>query len=74
MLVSIDVEDNTLRIKVADNGQGFPFQGRRGQDSLQAMGCGPATLLERTAALGGTLAIDSSATGAKVEINLPLPE
>lgn len=73
VLVSLDMNDDCLLITVTDNGQGFPFQGLLEQDSLQAMGCGPVTLRERTTALHGTLTIDSGDTGSRVEISLPLP-
>lgn len=58
-------------ITVSDNGRGFPFQGRYSQQALREKSLGPRTLLERVAALHGTVTIDSAATGARLEIVLP---
>ena len=35
---------------------------------------GPATLKERVTSLGGSLIVDSTAHGSRIEIRLPLPE
>jgi signal transduction histidine kinase len=61
-----------VRITVADNGRGFPFRGYYDHETLFEMKRGPVTLKERIAALGGTLSIDSSENGARLEISLPL--
>jgi len=68
------VEDNGVRILIADNGRGFPFRGRYDYGDLTKMNLGPVTLKERIASLGGSLAIDSSDTGTRLEITLPLAE
>lgn len=60
-----------LEIVVADNGRGFPFHGRFTHAALAAAGLGPRTLCERVASLAGTLALDSSPTGARLDIVLP---
>jgi signal transduction histidine kinase len=62
-----------LRIVVADDGCGFPFHGRHDHAALNAMKAGPVTLRERIASLGGSLTIDSSSAGSRLEITLPLP-
>jgi len=70
----ITIEDDSVRIMVADNGQGFPFRGRYDHAALMEMNLGPFTLKERIASLGGSLAIDSSGSGARMEITVPLTE
>ena len=64
--------DGQVRITVADNGRGFPFRGDYDHAALTALRLGPVTLKERVAALGGTLAIASTESGARLEIALPL--
>jgi signal transduction histidine kinase len=56
---------------VVDNGRGFPFHGRYSHRDLTEGALGPRTLLERVASLEGTLAIESSASGARLDIALP---
>lgn len=70
--VDLDVENGTLRIIVADDGHGFPFQGKYGHTALAEARLGPASLRDRAASLGGTLSIDSEGSGSRVEIALPL--
>jgi signal transduction histidine kinase len=70
--VSIDVEDDDVCINVTDDGRGFPFEGRHDLRSLIEMKRGPVTLKERVSSLGGSLVIDSSSAGAKLEIRVPL--
>jgi hypothetical protein len=70
----IDVGENYVNITVSDDGHGFPFQGQYDHTDLTKMNLGPVTLKERIAALGGSLAIDSSDTGTRLEITLPLTE
>jgi signal transduction histidine kinase len=70
--VDVDVDRDTLRIVVADDGHGFPFRGRYDHQALADARLGPASLRERAASLGGTLAIDSQVSGSRVEIALPM--
>jgi signal transduction histidine kinase len=70
--VSLVVRDGWLDIGVADDGCGFPFQGRFDGDALAKRQLGPRTLRERVSALGGTLALESSGAGARLEMRLPL--
>jgi signal transduction histidine kinase len=69
-----EVEGSLVRMIIADDGRGFPFRGRYEQATLNEMNAGPATLKERIASLGGFLAIDSSDTGSRLEITLPMIE
>jgi len=70
--VSIEVEDGQVRIDVSDDGHGFPFRGRYDLPALVAENRGPVTLKERISSLGGSMVIDSSDAGAKLEIRVPL--
>jgi signal transduction histidine kinase len=69
--VDLALLDRQLRIAVADNGGGFPFQGRRAFEELQASSDGPASIRNRVATLGGRLDIDSGSGGATLSIVLP---
>jgi signal transduction histidine kinase len=74
---SVDVElrmgDHEIRITVVDNGRGFSFRGHYDHSTLMERKLGPVTLKGRIESLGGTLAIDSSEAGARLEIALPCP-
>jgi len=72
--VAASVDASEVRIDVADDGKGFPFRGRYGVTELTKMKQGPATLKERVTSLGGSLIVDSTAQGSRIEIRLPLPE
>jgi signal transduction histidine kinase len=69
--VSITVEPETVSLVVADNGRGFPFQGRFGGPALAWMQQGPVSLRDRAMARGGSITVESGASGAVVEIMLP---
>lgn len=70
----IAVKDNGVYIMVSDDGRGFPFRGRYDHETLATMNLGPVTLKERITSLGGSLALDSSDNGTRLEITLPLTE
>ena len=70
--VELGVADTQVCITVADDGCGFPFRGRYDLAALTTLNLGPVTLKERIASLGGALVIDSSETGARLHITLPL--
>lgn len=67
-------EDGQLAISVADNGRGFPVAGKFTHSALAAGNFAPRTLLERVTSLHGTLALESSTAGARLDIDLPLQE
>ncbi len=69
--VTVALDGDRVRITVADNGQGFPFRGRFEYADLVEGNLGPVMLRQRIAALGGTLAIDSSDAGAQLQITVP---
>jgi signal transduction histidine kinase len=70
--VAIQGESRHVRLLVADNGRGFPFSGRYDLPALTEEKLGPRTLKERIAALQGSLNIDSTGAGARLDIRLPL--
>ena len=70
--VDLQADDHNVRITVSDNGCGFPFRGHYDDAALTSMGLGPAVIKSRVASLGGTLNIDSSDSGARLEVTLPL--
>ena len=70
--VDLSEQHDRLHIVVADNGRGFPFRGHYDLATLTAMQLGPRTLKERIISLGGALVIDSSASGARLDMTLPL--
>jgi signal transduction histidine kinase len=73
--VTVDVESNgarALRVVVSNDGRGFPFRGRLEHDELIAANAGPVSLRERLVSLGGALAIESTATGSRVEMTVPI--
>jgi signal transduction histidine kinase len=65
-------DDGTATISVTDDGRGFPFRGRYDLKALVAMRAGPVTLMHRVTALRGQLTIDSTPSGSRVEIRLPI--
>jgi signal transduction histidine kinase len=69
---TIEQQSDRVQIAVADNGRGFPFQGRYTLAALMSLQLGPAMLRDRVASLGGTLALDSTAAGSRLAICLPL--
>jgi len=69
--VAIGATNGQVEIAVADNGRGFPFQGEYDHATLTALQLGPVMLKERVESLGGTLAIHSTTTGARLDIKLP---
>ena len=72
--ISIDVRSDNgfVHIVVSDDGRGFPFEGRYEHAALTKMNLGPASLRERAASLGGEMSIESSKSGSRVEINVPI--
>jgi PAS domain S-box-containing protein len=70
--VDLKADDHHAHVTVSDNGCGFPFRGHYDEAALSSMGIGPAVIKSRVASLGGTLNIDSSESGARLELTLPL--
>ena len=56
---------------MVDDGVGFDFQGTWSLEQLVAAGVGPRVIKERVLSLNGTLMIESTPTGARIEISIP---
>jgi signal transduction histidine kinase len=65
-------EPQQLSIAVADDGQGFPFQGRFTLEDLARDQRGPRTLRERVTALGGSMVLETGPGGSRVRLVVPL--
>lgn len=72
--VEIHARGDRVTIAVSDNGSGFPFDGSYSHAELVRRNLGPRNLRERVSALNGTVALDTSRSGARLEILLPLWE
>jgi signal transduction histidine kinase len=70
--VGVSLDGNHLRVRIADDGRGFPFKGSYDLQELNAMDKGPWSLRERVAALRGMLNLSSSEAGSDLTILLPL--
>ncbi len=70
--VELGVQGDQVRIIVTDDGRGFRFQGHYDHTTLTEGKLGPVSLKERIISLGGSLAIDSSESGARLEIQFPI--
>jgi signal transduction histidine kinase len=72
--ISVDLREqgDALVVSVSDDGRGFPLHGRFDRQALIERGIAPRSLCERVASLGGDVTIESAATGARVDITLPL--
>lgn len=73
--VSVDVNAvgaNRLEIVVSNDGRGFPFRGRMEHGELLATNTGPVSLRERLMSLGGSLTVESTTGGSRVEMSLPI--
>lgn len=65
-------EPQQLSIAVADDGQGFPFQGRFTLEDLARDQRGPRTLRERVTALGGSMVLETGPGGSRVRLVVPM--
>jgi signal transduction histidine kinase len=69
--VELEAADGGLRLAIRDNGSGFAFRGRYDPASLANTSLGPYHLGQRVQGLGGRLEIESSDSGATLEIWIP---
>jgi signal transduction histidine kinase len=70
--VECRAEEHHLCLTIADDGCGFPFRGCYDLATLTVLNIGPATIKERLASLGGSLLLDSTTTGTRLHMTLPL--
>ncbi|MBE3076622.1 MAG: hypothetical protein IMZ75_17110 [Actinobacteria bacterium] len=61
-----------VEVALGDDGHGFAFQGRLDMPALKDLATGPRTLMQRVESRGGTLTVESSAGGSRIEATLPL--
>lgn len=71
---SIQRQSQRVEVRVADDGRGFGFVGRRTTAELLADRLGPRSLMERVEALRGELWVESGPGGSSVEIWVPATE
>ena len=73
-VISVDfaLDGDKVRVRIADDGRGFPFQGTYDLRALNEMNKGPLTLKERVAELGGELTLSTTDTGTELLIVVPL--
>ena len=70
--VRFGVVDGAWRLEIADDGRGFPFEGRLSETELDARSGGPAIIKERVRGIGGRLSIDSRpGRGSRLEVMVP---
>jgi signal transduction histidine kinase len=74
VLVRVEAEADRWSLIVEDNGRGMGFTARLTDEELEAQRKGPRVIRERAVALGGTLAIESSSRGTRLELEFPLME
>jgi signal transduction histidine kinase len=70
--VNVDSGGDSLRIAVSDDGRGFPFKGRYDHGALGESKSAPRSLFDRVSALGGTMSIESSDHGSRIEMIVSL--
>jgi signal transduction histidine kinase len=70
--VSVVSSAAEVAITVDDDGRGFQFTGRYEDAERRRLGIGPVVITERVEAVGGTFAITSGSSGARLEIRIPL--
>lgn len=57
---------------IEDDGVGFPFQGKYALEELEALGCGPRSIIERVRNLRGEFTLASQpGRGSRLEIRIP---
>ncbi len=72
VVVRLAAVDGHWQLAIDDNGSGFPFEGRRDHDELDAERAGPLVIKERVRSIGGRLVIHSlPGQGARLEVSIP---
>jgi signal transduction histidine kinase len=72
--VSLKLENDRLKLEVADNGRGIPDERLEQFSATGNEGVGIAGMRERVRELGGRLDIRSGKTGTTVSVVLPVPQ
>jgi signal transduction histidine kinase len=71
LVVRIGCLDDNWLLVIIDDGVGFGFEGAFSLEKLMSSGLGPRVIQERVQLLGGDLLIESTPTGARIEITIP---
>ena len=69
---AVRCKSDCVEVDMGDDGHGFPFHGRLDMTALRVLGAGPKTLMQRVESRRGTLTVESSAGGSRIEVVLPL--
>ncbi|HEX2134774.1 MAG TPA: sensor histidine kinase [Microvirga sp.] len=70
--IALQASQDVLAITISDDGRGFRgLSGGYSDTDLQALNLGPASLRSRVDELGGTLQLETSPTGSRIEVRLP---
>jgi signal transduction histidine kinase len=73
-VISVDfaMDGDKVKVRIVDDGRGFPFQGSYDLRALNELNKGPLTLKERVVELGGDLILNTTDTGTELVITVPL--
>jgi signal transduction histidine kinase len=72
VLVRLSSSPGQWSLTVEDDGNGFAFAGRLGQEELERMGKGPMIIKERVRLIAGALTVESNpGQGTRLEIMVP---
>lgn len=69
--VRVEADADAWALIVEDNGRGLGFTGRLTHEQLETHRKGPRVIRERTAAIGGSLSVESSERGTRLELTFP---
>jgi PAS domain S-box-containing protein len=72
--IAIERRDADLRVRVEDTGKGLPPELRTDPAALRSAGVGLMGMELRARELGGTMTVDSSQNGMRLEVTLPVGE
>src|SRR5499427_5842511 len=73
-IVTLDVEDSQVHLKVVDHGRGIPPQALAVRQEDSSIGIGLLGMRERMRQLGGQVEISSANKGTSVYVKLPMKE
>jgi signal transduction histidine kinase len=71
VVARLAVDEYDWALTVEDNGRGLGFTGRLTHEQIEREQAGPRVIRQRVAALGGTLNIESSPAGLRLEVAWP---